>query len=134
MIPINSDCTRIYLKITVNRKTSYKSTGYFAGKKDWDEKHERVRPGYPNAILINAKLMASKNEWEKKIISNQLKGLNISAGQIKQTFNKDMANIFDYVDHLIAKQQNKKSPGTLENYRKHLLNENIGITQKNYAG
>lgn len=113
----------IYLKITVNRKTSYKSTGHFVSKKDWDEKNEKVRPGYANAMLVNARITSLKSDWEKQIISNQLKGRVISAVGIKKGSSKDLTNIFEYVDHLIVEQKKKKkkSKGTLENYRKHLL-------------
>ena len=111
----------IYLKTTINRKVSYKSTGHLVSGKDWDEKNEKVRRGYPNSMLINARLTTFKNEWDKRIISTQLKGLKISASQVKRTFSSNLSNIFEYVDHLIVKQQKKKSKGTLENYRKHLL-------------
>ena len=85
----------IYLKTTINRKTTYKSTGYYASKKDWDGKNERLKQGYANYTLINAKLTNLKNDWEHKIISNQLKGLSVSASSIKQSFKKDLTNIFD---------------------------------------
>jgi site-specific recombinase XerD len=111
----------IYLKVTVERKTSYKSTGYYCSKKDWDAKNEKLRAGFANAMLINARLTAAKNDWEKKIINNQLKGVSISAQQIKKTASKDFTNIFEYVEELIRKQQGKKTANTLENYRKHLL-------------
>jgi site-specific recombinase XerD len=111
----------IYLKITVNRKTSYKSTGYFANKKDWDDKNEKLKSNFPNYASINAKLSTLKNDLEKQIISTQLKGLHISAASVKKSLGKDLTNIFEYVDHLIINQKGKKSDNTLENYRKHLL-------------
>lgn len=111
----------VYLKITVNRKTSYKSTGHFASKKDWDDKNEKLKSAYPNYTSINAKLSTLKNEWEKQIIFNQLKGISISAASVKKSFGKDLTNIFEYVDQLIINQKGKKSDNTLENYRKHLL-------------
>lgn len=107
----------VYLKTTMNRKTSYKATGHFTTEKNWDAKAERLRGG-PNATLINARLSKIKSEWEEKLITTQLRGIYLSAGQLKKSFKTDYTNIFTYVEVLI--ERGKKSPSTFENYRKHL--------------
>jgi site-specific recombinase XerD len=107
----------IYIKTTIARKTSYKATGHFTTEKNWDDKNGRLRSG-PNSMLINVRLVTMLSEWEEKIIQQQIKGIELSAGQIKKSFKRDYTNIFDFVEAII--ERGKKSPATFENYRKHL--------------
>jgi len=107
----------IYLKATINRKTTYKATGHFTKENLWDAKNEQIKFG---PALVNARLSKLKMEWETKIISEQLKGSDLSSAQIKESFKINNNNLFEFVDQFIQSQQAKKSKGTLLNYKKHL--------------
>jgi site-specific recombinase XerD len=107
----------IYLRVTINRKPTYKATGHFTTEKNWDAKNERLRSG-ANAALVNARLSTFKSEWEEKLITQQLRGVELSPQQIKKTFKTDYTNIFQYVEALT--KRGKKSEATYRNYEKHL--------------
>jgi len=113
----------IYLKLTVNRQTTYLSTGYYISDKQWDEKNERVKPGHHQADIINPDITNRRNEVSKRIVELQVEGIPITAKQLKLMFasGKDLNNVFDFADAFIKEVQHKREASTLENYRKHLL-------------
>ncbi len=110
----------IYIRTTINRRTSYKSTGHFINKKIWDEKNEKVRSGNPNADVVNAHISLTKQEWERKLIQAQIDGNNPTPLQLKKSFATDEHNIFDYVDNFIISLKGKRAKLTFKNYRSHL--------------
>jgi site-specific recombinase XerD len=113
----------IYIKITINRKESYISTGHYIHEKYWDEKSKNVKSSHPDAGTINADINNRKSLILRKIAEHQLDGKALVADQIKRMFvtNRDLHNIFEFVDQFIDEVKNKRSPATIENYRKHAL-------------
>lgn len=110
----------IYLRTTINRKPAYKSTGHIINEKLWDQTDEQVKQGHSSADIINAHILSMKLEWQRKLVASQIKGNDISAAELKESFASNRNNIFQFVDNLIIKLKGKKSDDTLENYRKHL--------------
>lgn len=112
----------IYLRITINRKTVYLSTGKFVSEKLWDGKNEQVKQTHPEHSLINPEITAKKNHVSKKILEYILKEKSVTAKEIKHLFstNGNASNIFDFVQTFMEEVKHKREPGTLENYRKHL--------------
>lgn len=113
----------IYVKITINRKTNYIATGHHILQKMWDEKNECVKNIHSLATDINAQLLHKKSLITRKITDLQLAEKTITAKELKDLFNsnKNLHNIFDFVDEFIKEVQHKRETGTLEVYRKHLL-------------
>ena len=113
----------IYLRITINRKQSYRSTGHFIDKKYWDEKAEKVKAGHMQAGTINPDITTRKHEIIKIIVNYQVKGQQISAAALKAlvAVKTDLHNIFEFAEVFIKEVQHKRKASTLENYRKHLL-------------
>jgi integrase len=113
----------IYIRITINRKQSYLSTGYYLEPKYWDAKGERVKETHMLAGTINADITTRKHTIIKKIVDYQVKGERITAAAIKDLVSNktDLHNIFEFTELFIKEVQHKRKPGTLENYRKHLL-------------
>jgi integrase/recombinase XerD len=112
----------IYIRITINRKQSYISTGYFIDLKFWDKKAEQVKPAHVLAGTINADITTRKQAIIKKIVDHQVKGETITAAALKDmaTSKTDLHNIFEFADLFVKEVQHKRESGTLENYRKHL--------------
>lgn len=113
----------IYIRITINRKQSYLSTGYYLDQKYWDAKGERVKESNMLAGTINADITTRKHTIIKKIVDYQVKGEKITAAAIKDLVasKTDLHNIFEFTELFIKEVQHKRKSGTLENYRKHLL-------------
>jgi integrase/recombinase XerD len=112
----------IYIRITINRKQSYLSTGYYLEQKYWDAKGERVKESHMLAGTINADITTRKHTIIKKIVDYQVKGEKVTAAAIKDLVasKTDLHNIFEFTELFIKEVQHKRKPGTLENYRKHL--------------
>lgn len=112
----------IYIRITINRKQSYLSTGHFIEKKFWDDKAEQVRAGHLQASTINPDITTRKQAVIKHIVERQVKGEVISAASLKTIVaaKGDLHNIFEFAEAFSKEVEHKREDATLENYRKHL--------------
>lgn len=72
--------------------------------------------------MINADIFNRKIELQKKLIDAQMKGIALTAKDLKNSFrNKtDLHNIFDFVDQYSQNVKNKREESTIENYKKHM--------------
>jgi len=112
----------IYVKITINRLTSYLATGEFIFEKQWDEKEEQVK-NHPLEVHINARISETKANISRRFTDLSLAGKPVSAKELKAMFQggKSLHNIFTFKEAFIREVEHKREPATLENYRKHLL-------------
>lgn len=112
----------IYIRITIDRKTAYISTGIFVFEKHWDARNELV-VGLDLARENNIDLGARKQKILHEIASRQLTGQPVTAHQLKELFSgtRNVNNLFEFAKVFAAEVKQKRSHGTLENYRKHLL-------------
>jgi site-specific recombinase XerD len=107
----------IYLRITVDRKTSYSSTGHFIMPKLWDKKAEQVRPEHALASEINTDLLQRKQEvFNRKIKAGDTK---VTARDLKELA-AVKSNLFAFADRYREEMRSKREPATLENWRKHM--------------
>lgn len=113
----------IYIRITINRKQSYISTGHYIEKKYWNEKSEQVKPEHLQAKNINPDITSRKQAIIKQVVEHQVKGLVISASALKTiaTAKGDLHNLFEFAEAFSKEVEHKREASTLENYRKHLL-------------
>jgi len=111
----------IYIRIYINKKTTYKATGYEVEKKHWDKVNEKVLSSHKIASHINNDLTLKKNDILKGLIEQQVAGKIVSTASVKQSMNgKSLTNIFSFVDKYKSDVSGKRKDATLENYRKHL--------------
>ncbi len=112
----------IYIRITINRKQSYISTGHFIDKNYWDKKAEKVKAGHMQAGSINPDITTRKQAIIQQIVEHQVKGQTITASAVKvlATAKGDLHNIFEFAEAFSKEVEHKRQEGTLENYRKHL--------------
>jgi site-specific recombinase XerD len=113
----------IYVRVTVNRDRKYISTGIFVPENQWDARSEQLKDSHPLHHLHNPDLADRKAKIMRWIAERQLKGDIITAGAVKAMFTRgeDLHNVFLFIDAYIQECKGKKSPATLENYRKHAL-------------
>lgn len=112
----------IYIRITINRKQSYISTGHFIDKKFWDEKAEQVKAGHMQAPLINPDITSRKQTIIMVIVDYQVKGQQITASALKALVakNVDLHNLFDFAEAYHKEVHHKRSAGTHRQYRKYM--------------
>lgn len=112
----------IYLRITIDRKQSYISTGHYIPEKFWDEKTEQVKTSYMQAGTINPDITSRKQAVIKHIVELQVKGQAITASALKaQVSNKkNLHNLFDFAEEYRKEIEHKRGAGTLVQYKKYL--------------
>ena len=112
----------IYVKITINRLTSYLATGEFIFERQWDGKNEQVK-NHSLEVDINARIGETKANISRRFTDLTLAGKQVSAKELKAMFQggKAMHNLFVFKEAFIKEVEHKREPATLENYRKHLL-------------
>lgn len=112
----------IYIRITINRKPAYISTGHYIDKNYWEDKNERVKKDHLLASAINPDITARKQAIVNALAGYQLKGEKVTSAQVKQFFVTGVtgSNIFEFVEGYIKEVKHKRKGGTLSNYKKHL--------------
>jgi site-specific recombinase XerD len=109
----------IYIRITIDRKTSFISTGYYIDKRLWEDRTESVKETHPTAKQINTDITNKKKQVLDGLINASVKGKTTSAKSIKhQTGTND---IFVFADALTKELENKRTGSTRKNWKKHLL-------------
>lgn len=118
----NGHCP-IYLRITIDRKSNYVSTGHYIHPKMWDDKNQLVKDGHPLASIINPDIATKKAKYLRSIVDTQMKGEGVSSAELKKKLasKTNLHNVFDFITQFSNDVRNKRKPGTLENYRKHAL-------------
>lgn len=112
----------IYIRITIDRKQRYISSGFRISKKHWHPATQTVTKGQDNYKTINTAISTRKAEILAYIVKQEVLKLPITAQAVKDHFTgHDQHNLFTFLESFIKEVKNKREPGTLENYRKHLL-------------
>lgn len=93
------------IRITKNRRSTYKLIGHYIDLEYWDSKNTKVKKSHPNAESLNNLLTLKLSEARKGLIALQTNNRDASANQIKKEIYKPTSNLtfFDFVDeHLEA--------------------------------
>ncbi|OYX28913.1 MAG: recombinase [Flavobacteriales bacterium 32-35-8] len=99
------------IRITKNRRSTFKHVGHYIDIEDWDEKKLEVKRSHPNADILNNLLSTKLSEVRKGLITLQTEDKDASARQIKTEIYKPTSSLtfFDYADeHLQALEAEKK--------------------------
>lgn len=113
----------IYLRIIIDGQPVEKSMSYAVLERMWDDRAQCVRPGHPQADIINADITGKKTLVMQRIVENNMTATPLTAEQAKGYLSKrrDVHNIFDFVEEFSEEVKNKRGDSTIENYRKHAL-------------
>ena len=99
------------IRITKNRRSTYKHIGHYIDIEDWDEKNLRVKKSHSNAKSLNSLLSSKLTEVNKGLMNLQSEDSDVSATQIKRDIYKPISSLtfFDYAkEHLNALEADKK--------------------------
>lgn len=113
----------IWIRITIDRSPRFISTGHYIPSKFWDKKEEKVKDEYAFAKEINTDITQKKKEALQNIVNAGVKNERVTSASIKKmTVLADKKNdFFVFADQYTNLMQAKRSGGTLESWRKHLL-------------
>lgn len=113
----------IYIRITVDRRASFISTGHFIPSRFWDEKNEQIKPEYAYAEEFNIDILERKKEVLQNLVNSGIKKAKVTSSDIKtlSVLGDEKNNLFSFFDRFKNEMQNKREASTIENWRKHLL-------------
>mgnify|MGYP000306596284 CR=1 FL=1 len=104
------------IRITKNRRSSYRFFGHYIELEDWDEKNIRVKKSHSNSDHLNSLLSQKLAEVNKALITLQTEKKDASANQIKREIysSSKKGSFFDlgqeHLDNLkISKKLNRLS-------------------------
>jgi len=99
------------IRITKNRRSTYKQIGHYIELEEWDEKNLEVKKSHPDSESLNNLLASKLSEARKGLIALQIDNKDVSARQIKREIYKPTSSLtfFDYSkEHLEALEAEKK--------------------------
>ena len=99
------------IRITKNRRSTFKHIGHYIDLEDWDEKNLRIKKSHKNSENLNNLLSSKLSEARKGLMDMQSANVDVSARQIKQNIYRPVSNLtfFDYVkEHLETLESEKK--------------------------
>lgn len=99
------------IRITKNRRSTFKHIGHYIDIEDWDEKNIEVKKSCPNSIELNNLLSTKLSEIRKGLIILQTEDKDVSAKQIKSELYNPASHLtfFDYTkEHLEALEAENK--------------------------
>lgn len=115
----------IWLRITIDRKTNYISTGKFIKKAQWNAADELVK-NHPLQESINVEIWALKNNISRYLATLVLENKSTTAKEIKELFTgntlKSKHNFFDFADAYLEEIKFKKKDSTIEANRRFVRN------------
>jgi site-specific recombinase XerD len=108
----------IYLRVTVNRRSSFTSTKHYILPIYWDAKEERVKDSHDLADEINLDITNKKKQALDTLVGARVAGRQITAARVKeQAVEHDIHSILSL---LIKEMGSKRSGATFANWNKHL--------------
>ena len=99
------------IRITKNRRSTFKHIGHYIDLSDWDEKNLEVKRSHSNAESLNNLLSSKLSEVRKGLMNLQSENTDLSASQIKRNIYKPASSLtlFDYAkEHLETIEAEKK--------------------------
>ena len=95
----------IYLRVTHNRKSSYRSTGISVKKKHWNDRLKEVRASHPKQATLNKVLQQVLKEAEQQYSDNIIHGEKSAKSVIEKIKEKEAIDFFTYADELLQEKQ-----------------------------
>lgn len=99
------------IRITKDRRSTYKHIGHYIELEDWDAKNLKVKKSHSNALSLNNLLTSKLSEVRKGLIVLQTNNKDATARQIKKEIYKPTSKLtfFDFADeHLEALEAGNK--------------------------
>ncbi|GAB3702457.1 Tsr0667 family tyrosine-type DNA invertase [Spirosoma flavus] len=126
----------LYLRITENRKSSYKALGVLVSPELWDGPKQRVKSKYPNSARVNNFLAHELAVVQGNALDMVAANVEISAKRIKKSLAKQSSRSFiayfeAYIEQLVLSQNigsYKRSSTTLSKLKHYLQNKDVLFT------
>ena len=107
----------LYLRITVNRKSRFLSSGIFIEPQYWNNKKQVVRKGHPLSSAYNARLADLRIQVERSILETERKSGSVSAENLKRQIVGGDSVFSQYLDRFIDDLDEQKRFWSWKRYR-----------------
>ncbi len=129
----------LYLRITKNRKSSYKALGHKVTEKQWDANMQRVKSSHPNSARLNSVLANKVAEAEKQLLKDEEAVQFNTAKDLIKGMNKKGMDSFtqfgeEYLQRLLDEQnysRHKKLKGILSKLSDYTNSSEISFNEIN---
>lgn len=127
----------IWLRITQNRRPTFKTTGIKVKSNEWDEAKQRIKRSKRNSNRLNAALTKFKADAEATVIEMEVKNGSINSKAIKKELEgKGNEKFLDYALSTLKAQEAKISVGyydrqkaVFSKLKQYLDNKDIAIRE-----
>jgi len=108
----------IYLRLIKDRKPKYVSLKLYVLPKYWDAEGEKVKPGHPNSVRMNAYLVERTNDAMKSLLDIEIDDPNAPAIALKQSvMGVAPVDFFTYAFRFIKQYESKGKIGTYRRFK-----------------
>lgn len=110
----------IMIRVTFERKSKYKPTGFYANKDDWDG--QQVKQSRPNATLINRSIRKDLEVLENAFLKVTDRGEHLTLGKVNEIVKgKQVMSFYQFADKLLEEDfQASHSSQTRRTYASQL--------------
>ncbi|MHB8260833.1 MAG: phage integrase SAM-like domain-containing protein [Bacteroidia bacterium] len=106
------------LRITKNRKTTYKALGYSIEGTHWDKQHKKVKKSHPNSTRLNNLISKRIVEIQGIALDEETKDSFVSIKKIKKKLKGiESSNFFVFAENYLKKYATEKSRNTYRGYK-----------------
>jgi site-specific recombinase XerD len=106
------------LRITKDRKTTYKALGYSIEAKDWDKERKRVKKSHTNSTRLNNFISKKIVEIQDIAIEEETKDSSVNIKKIKKKLNDRVeSDFYLFAERYFKRYDTEKSRGTHKGYK-----------------
>lgn len=105
----------LYIRITTNRKTSYRSVGISLNPKHWDATSGRIKNGHPNSARANHKLAQSLAELNDVVYEHEIAKKPIAPTQVFNHLTPPPSPplLLEFCEQVIGRMEHRNAIGTV---------------------
>lgn len=116
--PLKNGTCPIRLRITKDRRSSYKAIGYSVKEADWDKRQGKVKKSHPNSVRLNNLITQRILEAQSASIELETKEPTVSVKRITiKLKHKGGADFFAFAETHMVKFNNDDRYGTYNSYQ-----------------
>jgi len=113
---LNGECM-VFLRITREGKSSYRSMGLKVKPRDWDSLEGKVRRSHPNSVRLNISLDNLHDQTEAQFIDEKMENDAVGASMLKEALGKrKVKTLQELIDDKVNELQQRVSYNSVEKY------------------
>ena len=113
---VNGECM-VYLRITREGKSSYRSMGLKVKPRDWNPEEGRVRRTHPNSVRFNIQIDKLHEDAEARFLNEKTENDSVGARMLKDALAKrKVKTLQELIDDKVNELKQRESYNSVEKY------------------